>query len=113
LPSDFTRTFAIFFNKRNYVAEFESLLKKIKELPKYYSDMLGDLAFDAADYEKASKYYQEAYLLSESSEHLSKINKLIQTVSALNEERAKALGKRLLENLRVFEKGVKVEKSSA
>lgn len=104
LPSDFTRTFAIFFDRRNYSRKFSSLLRKLKERRSYYSDVLGDVALRVGDYEKAGKYFQEAYLIGERSEDIRKIEQLIETL-----ERDKKIHpgfkRRLHQNLLAFKKG--------
>lgn len=105
LPSDFARTFTIFFDRKDYLKKFSDLLQKLKERRKYYSDILGDIALRAGDYEKAGRYFQEAYLIEEKPEDMKKIEQLIRAL-----ERAANIPpgfkERLHQSLLAFKKGI-------
>jgi len=107
LPSDFTRTFTIFFDRKDYLEKFSDLLQKLKERRKYYSDVLGDIALQSGDYEKAGKYFQEAYLIEEKPEDMEKISQLIKTLEKdINIH--PGFKKRLHQSLLAFKKGVEI-----
>lgn len=105
LPSDFARHFVIFFKHRGYVNKFGALLESLIAREGYYSDTLGDLAFEAGDYEKAGKYYQDAYLIGEDARTLDKIRRLGDN---LREHDGIPAGykKRLLDGLSTFQREV-------
>jgi len=105
LPSDFTRTFTIFFDRKNYLRKFSDLLQTLKELRKHYSDVLGDIALRAGDYEKAGKYYQEAYLIEENPEDMKKIGQLIKTLGKAANIPS-GFKERLHQSLLAFKKGI-------
>ena len=109
LPSDFTRTFAIFFDRRGYSERFSNLLQKLKERRKYYSDVLGDIAFRAGDYEKSAKYFQEAYLIGEKPEDMRKIEQLIEILEG-DINIPPGFKKRLHQSLLAFKKGTQIGK---
>ncbi len=77
LPSDFTRGFSIFFeNSHQYIKKFKELLESFRQREQYYIDTLADEAILTADYEKAFKYYQDAFLISGNRQIITKIRKL-------------------------------------
>lgn len=81
LPSDFNRTFIILYNQINYVEKFRKSIQKLKDLPRYYMKVLAPIALDALDYEKAQKYYQDAYLFSANRRCLSELEKIKKSIS--------------------------------
>ena len=104
LPSDFTRSFTIFFDRSNYLKKFSDLLQKLKERRKYYSDVLGDIALQVGDYEKAGRYFQEAYLIEENPEDMKKIKQLIKTLEK-DTNIHQGFKERLHKSLLAFKKG--------
>ncbi len=104
LPSDFTRTFTVFFDSSNYARKFSELLGKLKQRRKYYSDILGDVALQVGDYEKAGKYFQEAYLTGKKSEDMRKIEQLIRRLER-DKDIHPGFKRRLHQNLLAFKKG--------
>jgi hypothetical protein len=77
LPSDFTRDFCIFYEtNRQYRRDFSELVQRIKEREQYYINVLAGEAIQTGDYEKAIKYYQEAFLISGKRPILTKMRKL-------------------------------------
>ena len=81
LPSDFTRDFCIFYETNpQYIKNFSELVQSIKEREQYYINILAGEAIQTADYEKAIKYYQEAFLISGNRQILSKMRKLIKII---------------------------------
>lgn len=105
LPSDFTRTFTIFFDRDNYLEKFRKLLKKLMERRNYYSNVLGDIALKVGDYEKAGRYFQEAYLIEENKKDMKKIEQLIETLEKDTNIHS-GFKERLHKNLLAFKKGV-------
>lgn len=101
LPSDFVRHFTIFLDKPDHLSYFKKLIKALSDREEYYSDILGDTAYEAGDYEKAGRYYKEAYLIGNSNNILRKINKLIRTLKNATDIPA-GFKKRLLEDLITF-----------
>lgn len=101
LPTDFVRNFCIFYRRSGYVTKFKTLLNSIKSLKDYYSRQLGDLAFKVGDYEKAGRYYQEAYLIGEDAVTKRKLKKLI---NKMEKDKSVPYGykKRLLENMKAY-----------
>ena len=55
LPSDYARHYAVFYNSRDYLSRYRSLLKDIVKLPENVYELVGQFAFQARDYEKAAK----------------------------------------------------------
>jgi len=101
LASDYVRHYAIFYNSRDYLSRYGSLLDDIAKLPEDVYEYVGQFAFKAGDYEKAAKYYQEAYLINPKQETL----KIIESIAlALEEAKGipKAYKQRLIENIRYF-----------
>jgi hypothetical protein len=77
LPSDFARGFCIFFeNNLRYVAKLKELITTFKQREQYYADKLAADAILRADYEKAFRYYQDAFLISGNRSIITKIRKL-------------------------------------
>ncbi len=105
LPSDFVRTFTIFFDRKDYLKKFSGLIQRLKERRKYYSDVLGDIAFQSGDYEKAGRYFQEAYLIEENPEDMKKIEQLVKTLEKTTNI-PPGFKKRLHQNLLAFKKGI-------
>jgi hypothetical protein len=101
LPSDFVRTFSVFYDQPDYLRKFDELLTKLTALPKYYSDMLADTALDVGDYEKAAKYYQDAFLFSGNSKHLSELQDVKNRLKS-NEVDFHGFSRRLTEQIDVF-----------
>lgn len=100
VPSDFIRDFVILFNRRQYLSKFEELIQEF--LDRAHQHLItGDAAFKMGDYEKASRYYKEAYLIDPKTDALKKINEL---VSTLNKKRGIPSGykKRLLDDANAF-----------
>ncbi len=104
IPTDFNRDYVVRYDKRNYLRTFEKAIEKIKKLPKYYYNIVGECALDAHDYEKAGKYFKEAYLIS-GSDPSKKIKKLIKILKSkkLNVEGFK---KRLFDDINAFSKSM-------
>ena len=76
LPSDFARDFCIFFeNAPRYIRKFKELVESFKQREQYL-DTLADEAILRADYEKAFRYYQDAFLISGNRQIVTKIRKL-------------------------------------
>lgn len=105
LPSDFVRNFAIFCNRSDYIRKFHALLRKVEELREHYSNVLGDIALEAGDYEKAGKYFQEAYLIGEKPKDMKKIDQLVETLRTTTNI-PPGFKQRLYQNLSAFKKGV-------
>ncbi|MBI2933982.1 MAG: hypothetical protein HYY29_00265 [Chloroflexi bacterium] len=105
LPSDFARSYSIFFNQPNYMRKFKSLLQAINGRERYYSETLADLALNSGDYEKAARYLREAYLIGKDELILGKIRVLGKSLRA---ERSIPDGykKRLIDQLSVFTREV-------
>jgi hypothetical protein len=83
LPSDFTRGFCIFFeDNRKYIRKFKELVESFRQREQYYVDTLAHEAILRADYEKAFKYYQDAFLISGNRQIITKIRKLKDTVNS-------------------------------
>lgn len=83
LPSDFVHEFCIFYeNNRQYIGKFRELVQSFKEREQYYINDLADVAIQTADYEKAIKYYQEAFLVSGNRQIINKIRRLEETIKA-------------------------------
>ena len=101
LPSDYIRHYALSFNFKGYLSRYTSLLKDITKLPEDVYEHVGQVAHKAGDYEKAAKYYQEAYLISPKPETLIELESI---VSALEKARGipRAYKQRLLENIQFF-----------
>jgi len=101
LPSDYIRHYAIFYNSKDYLSRYRSLLEDIAKLPKNVYEHVGQFAFKARDYEKAAKYYQEAYLINPKQETLIIMESI---ASALEKARGipRAYKQRLLENIQYF-----------
>lgn len=110
LPSDFTRTFTIFFDRNDYLEKFSNLIRKLKERRPYYSDVLGNLALQAGDYEKAGRYFQEAYLIEENPEDMEKISQLIKTLEKTTDI-PPGFKERLHQSLSAFKKGIQIKKT--
>ena len=85
--------------------KFKKLLKRLKERRSYYSNILGDIALDAEDYEKAGRYFKEAYLIEENQEDMVKIEKLIETLKK-DTNIHPGFKERLYKSLLAFKKGV-------
>jgi len=105
LPSDFTRTFTIFFDHKNYLEQFSDLLQKLKERRRYYSNVLGDIALQVGDYEKAARYFQEAYLIGEKPLDMEKIEQLIETLEKTTNIPS-GFKERLHQSLLAFKNGI-------
>ena len=101
LPSDYIRHYAVFYNSRDYLSRYRSLLEDIAKLPEDVYEHVGQFAFKAKDYEKAAKYYQEAYLINPKQETLTTLESI---ASALEKARGipRAYKQRLLENIQYF-----------
>lgn len=105
LPSDFIRHFEVFYNSRGYSSKFKGLLNQIGNLEDFYSRLLADPAYKAGDYEKAVKYYEEAYLIGAKQETLQKLEDLI---SNLKSKRIpKGYKTRLLDGVSLFHEEAK------
>jgi len=77
LPSDFTRDRCFFYETDpHYIKNLTGIVQLIKDRDQYYVDTLANEAIQTADYERALKYYQEAFLISGRRQILSKIRKL-------------------------------------
>ncbi len=101
LPSDYARHYAIFFNSKDYLSKYKSLLEDIAKLPEEMYEHLGQVALSAEDYEKAAKYYQEAYLISPKQDTLVALKSIVSTL-----EKAKDIPReykqRLLDSILYF-----------
>jgi hypothetical protein len=104
LPSDFVRSYAIFLNTKNWNTKFDSLLKNIKRLPDKFLNVTGDIAFEAGDYERASKYYMDAYLIDESGGALKRIEEIMRLLKD-PPSGENGLRRRLFQTLQAFVKG--------
>ena len=103
LPSDFARSFTVFFNRQDYQAKLSSLVEALVGRRDYYVHTLGDLALEARDYEKAGRYYMEAYLIGADSTSLGRVGKV---TKMLKRDASIPYGykRRLLDNLSAFNK---------
>jgi len=101
LPSDYIRHYAIFYNSKDYLSKYKSLLEDIAKLPENVYECIGQFAFKAGDYEKAAKYYQEAFLINPKQETLLTLESI---ASALEQASGipTAYKQRLLENIQYF-----------
>ena len=101
LPSDYIRHYTIFFSLSGYLARCRSLLSDISKLADTVYEHIGGVALRAKDYEKAARYYQEAFLIRPKPETLGKLESIS---SALETARGipRAYKQRLLENLECF-----------
>jgi len=106
LPSDYIRHYAVFFNSRGYLSRYRSLLGDIDKLSEDVYEYVGRFALKARDYEKAAKYYQEAYLIHPKQKTLITLESIISTL-----EKAKGIPRaykqRLLDNIQYFCSNVK------
>lgn len=101
LPSDYIRHYAVFYNSRDHLSRYKSLLEDIAKLPENVYEHVGQFAFKVRDYEKAAKYYKEAYLINPKQETLANLESI---ASALEKARGipRAYKQRLLENIQYF-----------
>lgn len=101
LPSDYIRNYAIFYTSRDYLSQYTSLLEDIGKLPEDVYEYVGRLAFKARDYERAAKYYQEAFLISPKEETVTNLELI---ASTLEKSRGipRAYKQRLLQNIQYF-----------
>lgn len=101
LASDYVRHYAIFYNSRDYLSRYGNLLEDIAKLAENVYEYVGQFALKARDYEKAVKYYQEAYLINPKQEILVIIESI---ASALEEAKGipRAYKQRLIESIRYF-----------
>lgn len=106
LPSDFIRHFEVFYSSKGYSSKFKRLLKQIDNLEDYYSRLLADRAYEAGDYEKAAKYYQEAYLIGAKPKTLEKLETLVLTLRS-SRRIPKGYKKRLLDGATLFHEEAK------
>ena len=101
LASDYIRHYAVFYRSSGHLSKYRSLLEDIAKLPENVYEPVGQFAFRARDYEKAAKYYQEAYLINPKKETLTTLESI-----ALTLEKARGIPKaykqRLLENIQYF-----------
>ena len=111
LPSDFTGEFCIFYENNNrYISKFKELVIGFKGQVKYYVEILADEAIKTTDYEKAIKYYQEAYLISGNRQILNRMSKLKED---LEERRVPIrLRNRLINTINDFQRDVKYKKGT-
>lgn len=105
LPSDFKREYVIAYNEKNYLKNFEKLIVKLKNIYVYYRD-LGDIAFSAGDFEKAARYYKEAWLIGGKGVVCKKVKDLIKKLKNGNIN-IDMIKKRTLDDLIAFKKLVK------
>lgn len=108
LPTNFARESTIFYADPSWESKFNDLLKRIMELPNYYTNVVGNSALEADDIEKASKYFMDAYMIAGKPKYEQQIDNLIDIVQ---NEKFKVVGfkQRILENLKVFKKGIHLE----
>ena len=101
LPSDFSRDFVVSYENKKYIQKFRKIIKKIKSLQKYYFD-IGDIALDAGDFEKTSRYYKQAYLIG----GVDRKNKIKNFIDSLNNDniQSKGMKERILDDLKSFYK---------
>lgn len=105
LPSDFNRTFTIFYRNRNYLDNFKKLIEQIMKLKRLYH-ISYEIALGPGDYEKAGWYLKEAYLISEDREILKELEDLIKLIQG-NKKIPYGFKKRLYEDLNMFVKSIK------
>ena len=101
LPTDYIRHYVIFYNARGYLSKYKSLLEDIVKLAEDFYEPLGQVAFNAGDYEKAAKYYQEAYLIGPKQQTLDKLKSIASELKK-TEGIPDAYKKRLVENIEYF-----------
>lgn len=83
LPSDFTRDRCFFYETDlHYIKNLTEIVQAIKDREQYYVNILANEAIQSADYERAIKYYQEAFLINGRRQILSKIRKLRTTINS-------------------------------
>lgn len=101
LASDYIRHYAISYKSGGYLSKYRSLLEDIAKLPEDMYEYLGQFALKAGDYEKAAKYYQEAYLISPKQETLVALESIVSELGK-TEGIPTAYKQRLLDNLEYF-----------
>jgi tetratricopeptide (TPR) repeat protein len=101
LPSDYIRHYAIYFNKSDYLKNYISLLDDIIKLPERLYKYVGDYALNAGDYEKAAKYYQEAYLINPKKEIKTNLETIVLKLEN-NKGIPVTYKERLIKNIRYF-----------
>jgi len=101
LASDYIRHYAISYNSSGYLSKYRSLLEDIAKLPEDMYEYLGQFALRVGDYEKAAKYYQEAYLVSPKQETLVALESIVSELEK-TEGIPMAYKQRLLDNLEYF-----------
>ena len=101
LPSDYIRHYALFLKSRDCLSNYKNLLQDIDRLPDDVYEFMGQTALAVEDYEKAAKYYEEAYLIRPKPSILTALES---TASVL--EKASGIPpahkKRLVESIRYF-----------
>jgi len=101
LPSDFLGEFCIFYEPGNYLRKITQLIETFKGREPYYVSTLAVEAIDAVDYEKAIKYFQEAFLISGNRQIITKMRKLKQTIH--EKHISKELKDRLIDDIERFD----------
>jgi len=99
LPSDFKREYIIVYKDRDYLKKFIKIIKIFKSAQNYYHK-LGDIALKAEDYERAARYYKDAYLMGAKKTN-KKINNLIFLLRRDNNN-SLSIKSRLLNDLNTF-----------
>lgn len=101
IPSDFSRTDCILFDSMNNLkVELNKKIDSILKLPQYYVGTLGDMAYEAKDYEKAAKYYIEAILISKDTFAITKLKNILTVLNRKSD--ISGLEKRLMQDINVF-----------
>jgi tetratricopeptide (TPR) repeat protein len=101
LASDYIRHYAISYNSSGYLSKYRSLLEDIAKLPEDMYEYLGEFALKAKDYEKAAKYYKEAYLINPKQETVITLESIASTLEK-SKGIPRAYKQRLLENIQYF-----------
>jgi tetratricopeptide (TPR) repeat protein len=101
LSSDYIRHYAIFFKSKDYLPKYRSLLGDIGKLPEDVYEEVARLALKAGDYEKAAKYYQEAYLIGPKHKILITLQSMASTLDK-STDIPRAYKQRLFENIEHF-----------
>ena len=79
LPSDFVRTYSVFYKKRGYANKLLRMAQRLTTRTDYFMKV-GSAALKAGNYEKAGLLYREEYLNNRNPECIDKISELIDLV---------------------------------
>lgn len=100
-PSDYIRHYTVSFNSSDYLSRYRKLLEDIDRLPEEIYEFMGQSALKVGDYEKAAKYYQEAYLVNPKHETKQALGAIARALKN-NVGIPIAYKQRLLDNIRFF-----------